>query len=300
MSGTGWMARFLPRRRGLRHAWYWAVVLLVIAATAYLHGRSAGAQDVVNRLTGPSGRHLLGTDELGRDVMYETVVGLPWSIEVSVLATAIAGVVGVVIGVLSGWFDTWWARVILRLVDFQVAFPFVVLGVVLIGVLGRGTMQVALVLGVAIWPLVARVVYAEVLQMRGWGYVVYARLVWSSSFPVLIRHVVPAVWGRVVVICAFVLGDIVGAAAALSLLGIGPSLGTPTWGNLLFDGQQYLDTAPWIAIAPSIALVLLVVFVNLFADMLAGRVDGRDRRRDGAVGAAGDRPTEALTAPDAV
>lgn len=288
------LTRLRPRRRGLRHAWYWAVVLLLLAATAYLHGRSGGPQDVLNRLTGPSSHHLLGTDELGRDVLYQTVIGLPWSIEVSVLATAIAAVIGIVVGVASSWYDRWWARVVLRLVDFQVAFPFVVLGVVLIGVLGRGTLQVSVVLGVAIWPLVARVVHAEVKQVSGKGYVVYARLVSSNSFPVLFRHVVPAVWGRVVVICAFVLGDIVGAAAALSLLGIGPPLGTPTWGNLLAEGQQYLGEAPWIAIAPSIALVLLVVFVNLLADMLARSAVAGRRRRDGADVV--EPPVAALTA----
>jgi peptide/nickel transport system permease protein len=267
------------RRRGPRHAWYWVVLLLVIVATIVLHGDPAPPDNVLERFQGPSRNHWFGTDELGRDVFKSVVVGLSWSVEVSALGTALAALIGIVVGVVAGWYDRWWARLVLRLIDFQVSFPFVVLGVVLIGIVGRGTLQIALVLGVAIWPLVGRIVYAEVLQMRSKGYVVYSRLVSRNSFVVLTRHVIPAVWGRVMVICAFVLGDLVGAAAALSLLGIGPALGTPTWGNMLAVGQQYLGSAPWMVLAPSLALVLLVVFVNLFADMLAARADGRDRLR---------------------
>lgn len=272
--------------RGARHAWYWTILLLIIIATIWLHGASSAPQHIIERFTAPNGGHWLGTDELGRDVIHQTIVGLPWSVEVSALGMAIAVFIGTVVGLVAGWSERWWARIILRLVDFQVAFPFVVLGVVLIGVLGRGTLQIAFVLGVAIWPLVGRVVYAETLQQRQQGYVVYARLVTSSSLAVIARHVLPAIWGRIAVVAAFVFGDIVGAAAALTLLGIGPPLGTPTWGNLLADGQQYLARAPWIAIAPSIALVLLVVFVNLLADRLATATDKRTAAAVAVIGSA--------------
>jgi peptide/nickel transport system permease protein len=261
--------------RGARHAWYWTILLVIIVATVWLHGAEPAPQHIIERFTAPNASHWLGTDELGRDVIHQTIVGLSWSVEVSALATVIAVLIGTVVGLVSGWSQRWYARIILRFVDFQVAFPFVVLGVVLIGVLGRGTMQIASVLGVAIWPLVGRVAYAETLQQREQGYVVYARLVTSSSVTVIARHVLPAIWGRIAVIAAIVFGDIVGAAAALTLLGIGPPIGTPTWGNMLASGQQFLARAPWIAIGPSIALVLLVVFVNLLADRLASFTDKR-------------------------
>jgi peptide/nickel transport system permease protein len=259
--------RFLPR--GVKSSLYWAMSLLIIGLTIWKHGDGHAEQTIKNRLQSPSSAHWLGTDGVGRDNLKELLQGLPWSVEVSLLATLIAAVVGTIVGVISGWYGQWWARAILRLVDFEVAFPFVVMAVVLIGVLGRGTPQIALVLGIALWPLVARVVHGETLQLREQDYVVYSNIVWGGGLRVIREHLIPALLIRVSVVSAFVFGDILGAAAALSLLGIGPSLETPTWGNMLSDGQQFLNRDPWIAFSSALALIVLVVFVNLLADRLA-------------------------------
>lgn len=261
----GW--RLLPR--GVKSSLYWAVSLGILALTLWKHGDGHAEQNIEERLQGPSGEHWLGTDGAGRDNIAEILHGLPWSIEVALLATLIAAVIGAVVGVTSGWYGHWWARAILRLVDFEVAFPFVVMAVVLIGVLGRGTLQIAFVLGIALWPLVARVVYGETLQLREQEYVVYSNLLWGSGPRVIREHLIPALLIRIAVVSAFVFGDVLGAAAALSLLGIGPSLETASWGNMLADGQQYLSRDPWIAFSSALALVALLVFVNLLADRLA-------------------------------
>jgi ABC-type dipeptide/oligopeptide/nickel transport system permease subunit len=270
MASTNASARRpFVRSRGVKSSLYWVISLLILGVTIWKHGDGHAAQTIKDRLQSPSSAHWLGTDSVGRDNLKELLQGVPWSIEVSLLATLIAAVVGTAIGVVSGWYGHWWARAILRLVDFQVAFPFVVMAVVLIGVLGRGTLQISLVLGIALWPLIARVVYSETLQLREQEYVVYSNILWGSGLRVIREHLIPALLIQVSVVSAFVFGDILGAAAALSLLGIGPSLETPSWGNMLADGQQYLDRDPWIAFSSALALILLVVFVNLLADRLA-------------------------------
>jgi peptide/nickel transport system permease protein len=276
-----------PRRlltsRGVRSSLFWVVGLGILGLTVYYHGRGHAPQRIADRLQGPSAEHWLGTDSVGRDNVAELLAGLPWSIEVSLLATAIAAVLGTLIGVASGWYGNWWSRALLRLVDFEVAFPFVVLAVVLIGVLGRGQLQIAFVLGVSLWPLVARVVHGETLQLREKEYVVYANLVWGNGWRVIREHLVPALMIRVAVVSAFVFADVLGAAAALSLLGIGPSLETPSWGNMLAEGQHYLQRAPFIAFSSALALIFLVVFVNLLADRLARAVERSGAALAGAI-----------------
>jgi peptide/nickel transport system permease protein len=261
--------RWLPCRPGVKSSLYWIISLAILGVVIWKHSASHATGSILGRLQGPSAQHWLGTNSVGADNLHELLQGLPWSVETGLLATVFAAVLGTVVGVVAGWYRHWWARAILRLVDFQVAFPFVVLGVVLIEVLGRGTFQIALVLGISMWPIVARVVYGETLQLREREYVVYSNLVWGSGLRVMREHLVPAVSIRVAVVSAFVFGDSLGAAAALSLLGIGPSLETPSWGSMLADGQQYLDNDPWISYSSAIALVLLMLFVNLLADRLA-------------------------------
>ncbi len=259
--------RLLPR--GVKSSLYWLISLVILGLAVWKHGAGHAEQNIRDRLQGPSAQHWLGTDGAGRDNLQELLHGLPWSVEVALLATLIAAAVGTVVGVTTGWYGRWWSRAVLRLVDFEVAFPFVVMAVVLIGVLGRGTLQIALVLGLALWPLVARVVHSETLQLREQEYVVYSNLVWGNGLRVIREHLIPALLIRVAVVSAFVFGDVLGAAAALSLLGIGPSLETSSWGNMLADGQQYLNRDPWIAMSAAAALVLLLVFVNMLADRLA-------------------------------
>ena len=266
LTGAIGPRRSRPRRSGI--GWLLLVGVLV-AAVIVLHGDKGAPHNLGQTLLAPGHKaHVLGTDDLGRDVLLQVIAGLPWSIEVSTLAVAIAAALGVSVGTFAGWSRGYGARAALRLVDFYVAFPFIVFAVVLIGVVGRGTAQLAVVLGLGIWPIVARVAYSETLRIKEEEYVAYARMVWQRDRTVVVRHVLPALAKRVAVVCAFVFGDVLGASSALSLLGIGPPLGTPTWGNMLADGQQYLDTAPWIAGGAGLALVILTVIVNAMADRI--------------------------------
>lgn len=253
------------RRFLARHLW-WMFILLLAVVTVALHDYHGGQQNLNVALKSPSWHHLLGTDDLGRDVLEEVLTGLPWSVEVSTVATIVAGLLGLVIGVAAAWYDGIASRAALRLIDFYVAFPFIVFAVVLVGVVGRGTTQLGVILGTGVWPIVARIVYGETQRIREEEYVVYARVVWQRDLAVITRHVLPALSRRFSVVCAFIFGDVLGASAGLGLLGIGPPLGTPNWGSQLATGQQYLANAPWIAGGAALALVLFVVIVNLLAD----------------------------------
>lgn len=253
---TSWVGRNL----------WWLFLVLLALATVLLHGYHGGQENLNQTLLAPSLRHPLGTDDLGRDVLQSVLAGLPWSVEVSALATAVAGALSLVVGIVAAWYSGLASRAALRLIDFYVAFPFVVLAIVLIGVVGRGTTQLGIILGLGIWPIVARIVYSEARRIKEEEFVVYARVVWHSDIQVIVRHVVPSLFKRFAVVSAFVFGDVLGASAALAFLGIGPPLGTPNWGSQIASGQQYLSTAPWIAAGPGAALVILVVLVNLLAD----------------------------------
>lgn len=248
-----------------RHLWWMFLVLLVVV-TILLHGYHAGAENLNVTLEGPSWHHIFGTDDLGRDVFQEVLTGLPWSVEVGALATAVAAALGLVVGILAAWYNGIVSRAALRLIDFYVAFPFIVFAIVLVGVVGRGTTQLGLILGMGVWPIVARIVYGETRRIKEEEFVVYAQVIWHNDMAVIVRHVLPALSRRLAVVCAFVFGDVIGASAGLGVLGIGPPLGTPNWGAQLQTGQQYLANAPWIAGSAALALILLVVIVNLLAD----------------------------------
>lgn len=268
--GKGGSDRRLKRDRPVRsflgrHLW-WMFIVFTAVTTVVLHDYHGGQQNLNVALQGPSWHHIFGTDDLGRDVFQEVLTGLPWSVEVSTLATIVAGVLGMVVGILAAWYNGFVSRAALRLIDFYVAFPFVVFAIVLIGVVGRGTTQLGLILGMGVWPIAARIVYGETLRIKEEEFVVYARIVWHNDVAVIVRHVFPALSRRFAVVCAFLFGDVLGASAGLALLGIGPPLGTPNWGSQLSTGQQYLGTAPWIAGGAAVALVLFVVIVNLLAD----------------------------------
>jgi peptide/nickel transport system permease protein len=241
-------------------------VLLLLAICLIVPHIPGGAQNLALQTNGPTTKHILGTDDVGRDVLYRVVAGLPWSIEVSAIAVAVALLLAGFFGIVGGWYEGIVSRLAYRVIDFYVAFPFIVFAIVLIAVVGRSRLDLGVVLGLGVWPILGRIIYGEVLQIKRAEFILYARIVRGSGRSVIFRHVIPSLFRRVSVVSAFVFADVLGASAALSLLGLGPSPETATLGNVLATGQEYLITAPWIVISASAALVLLIVSVNLLAD----------------------------------
>jgi ABC-type dipeptide/oligopeptide/nickel transport system permease subunit len=224
---------------------------------------------------GPSGAHWLGTDRLFRDVLARLAAGARVSLVIGLAATAIATALGTVVGVVAGWFEGRWVdAVLMRIVDVGLAFPFLLIVMALGAALDRTTQTtIFLTLGLTGWLGTARVVRAKTMQVRSLDFIAAARALGQDAPGILLRHVLPNVAGLVLVAATVSVAQMILAESVLSYLGGGIAPPTPTWGYMLFDGQDYFAAAPWIALAPGIAILLAVLGFNLLGEGLRDALD---------------------------
>ena len=252
-----------------------AGLLLVVILTLFgqrISGFDPSAQAPASRLLPPgTARHLLGTDQLGRDVLSRVAAGFQWSRAVGILATAIGGAAGTLAGVLAGWNQGWPRTLLTRLMDTAIAFPYLVLATAVIAVSGHGFWALVLILGLGAWVAFARVVYAETRSIKSREYVLAARLLGIPVYRILATYVLRGLRATLLVVAAFVFADLLVAEASLSFLGVGAPLGSPSWGNMLAAAREYVFTAPWLLYGPAAAVVLAVMTANLLGDGLARR-----------------------------
>jgi peptide/nickel transport system permease protein len=247
------------------------LVALVIctAFTDALAGFDAEAQSLSERLLPPlTDGHLLGTDKLGRDLFARVLHGFRWSLPVGFLAAVIATLLGTVIGVSAGWSENWVRTALTRLIDLGISFPYFVLATAVIAIVGRGFWTLVLVLGLVAWVSMARVIYAETRALKEREYILAARLMGVAPLRIVATYVLRGLRHRIMVMFAFVFADLLVAEAALSFLGIGAPVGTPSWGNMLFTARENIFSAPWMLWAPALAVVLAVVTANFIGDGL--------------------------------
>ncbi|MEM8589976.1 MAG: ABC transporter permease [Pseudomonadota bacterium] len=220
---------------------------------------------------------VLGTDQLGRSLLWRVAAGMPWSLGIAFTAAVIAMTLGTAAGLLAAWSPGPIRRIVQHLVDTVIAFPSLVLAVTVIALLGRGFWPLAATLGLATWPIAARVVYAEAMSISKRDYVMAARLAGVGSTTILITHVLPALRPTLLVMFAFTFADMLIAESALSFLGIGVPLTAPSWGNMLSESREYLVEAPQQMLVPATAIVLAVVAFNLIGDGVAAKARSRSR-----------------------
>jgi peptide/nickel transport system permease protein len=231
--------------------------------------RAPGWQD-------PGGRvHLLGTDHLGRDILARVTHGSRIALFVGFAAVAISGVLGMTIGLASGYFGGRVDDVFMRLADIQLAFPFILLAIAVIGVLGPSLRNIIIVIGVSSWVVYARVVRGEVLSLREREFVQAAVALGSGDSRILIRHILPNAFTPWLVVATLDMARVIVVESALSFLGLGVQPPTPTWGGMLADGRVYLSTAWWLATFPGVAILVTVLGINLFGDGLRDTLDPR-------------------------
>jgi peptide/nickel transport system permease protein len=229
-------------------------------------------------LEGGSRQHLLGTDHLGRDILSRVIFGSRISLGVGILAVIISGFLGVGAGLMAGFYGRRLDVTIMRLVDIQLAFPFILLALAVIGVLGPGLRNVILVLGVAGWMVYARVVRAQVLSVREREFVEAARAVGASDLRIIRRHVLPNTLAPVIIVGTFAVATCIITEASLTFFGLGVEATIPTWGSMLSDGRAYMGTAWWLTTFPGLAMMLTVLSVNLIGDWLREYIDPRMRQ----------------------
>jgi peptide/nickel transport system permease protein len=279
-----WVVFFqrLARRRTALFG-FCVVVVVVFAALAapLLTPYDPTVQDIGERLKAPgwhdaAGRlRPLGTDHLGRDLLARVIYGARPALLVGFAAVVISGVLGMLVGLLSGYFGGWIDDVFMRLADIQLAFPFILLAIAVIGVVGPSLTTIIVVIGVSSWVVYARIVRGAVLSVREREFVQAARALGGRDMRVLARHVLPNVLTPWLVVATLDMARVIVIESALSFLGLGVQPPTPTWGGMLADGRVYISTAWWLATFPGLAILVTVLGINLFGDGLRDTLDPR-------------------------
>lgn len=274
--------RSLLRRKLALFGMVVIVIMLALAITApFLTEHDPTEIDIVKRLNPPGwedesgARHLLGTDTLGRDVWARLVYGARISLLVGFSAVFIAGTLGVLLGLLAGYFGGTLDDVIMRVADTQLAFPFILLAISIIAVLGPGLLKVIAVLGISGWVQYGRIVRGQVISLREQEFVQSGRAIGAPNARIILRHILPNTWAAVIVIASFSVASTILAESSLSFLGLGVPPEVPTWGGMLAEGREYLELAPWLATFPGLAIALTVFGINVVGDWLRDYLDPR-------------------------
>lgn len=268
-----------------------ALVFLFLTALAAIFGPliapfDPNRQNLVLRLadpmtTGPDGGVFwLGSDALGRDVLTRLLYGARISLTVGIAAISVGGTIGIVAGLMAGYFGGWVDDVVMRLGDIQLAFPFILLAIMFLVVLGSGVWNLVLVLGIGQWVTYARIVRADTLSLREKEFVEAARALGDSTPSIIFRTILPNILAPLTVIASFNVASVILSEAALSFLGLGVPPSVPTWGSMLAESRDTLVANKWwLAVFPGVAIMLTVLSFNILGDWLRDFLDPRLRER---------------------
>lgn len=253
--------------------------VLVALTCQWIAPYSPNHIDVNNILAGPSGAHLLGTDELGRDLLTRLMYGARISLEVAGASVAVAALVGTAAGGLAGIRRGWLETVVLRATDVALGFPEILLAIVLMAILGVSLVNVIIAIAVAYIPQFVRISWGSVLVLREQNYVQSARLSGRPDRYILWRHLVPNMLPQLIVQATLSLGSAILAESALSYLGLGVEPPTADWGSMISTGQEYISVSIWYTLFPGLAIAVAVLGFNLLGDSLTRLLDPRRGRR---------------------
>ena len=252
------------------------VLLLFILAAALapvLAPYSFSEMDLLHRLAPPSGAHLFGTDEGGRDILTRMLYGARVSLFVGVAPTFLSMAIGAFLGILSGYMGGWVDAAIMRVADIMLAFPSILLAMVIMYTLGDGIENVVLTLALVNWASVARIVRSQTLKLKQSEYVEAARTIGVSRAKIMLRHIFPNCMPTFIVLFTLNIPEAILTESSLSFLGLGIQPPQASWGLMISAGRQYLYTAPWVSFLPSLAIMLVVLSFNFLGDGLRDVLD---------------------------
>ncbi|MFK5635870.1 MULTISPECIES: ABC transporter permease [unclassified Ornithinimicrobium] len=257
------------------------VVLFVLVGmfAPWISPQDPNLQDLAGRLQPPlSEGHLLGTDGLGRDVLSRLIHGTRISLIVGFSAVLLSAVIGIAVGLVSGYVGGWVDSLLMRIVDAWLAFPFLLLAIAIVAVLGRGLDNIVIALVITGWVLYARLVRGETLSLREREFVLSARGLGASPMTIMLKHILPNCMAPILVVATLEVGVVIVTEASLSFLGLGASASEPSWGAMLSDGRAYLTRAWWLATLPGLAIFGIVLAVNILGDSLRDALDPRHEK----------------------
>jgi peptide/nickel transport system permease protein len=277
------LRRLVRRRTALFGLGVVVIVLLAAAFAPWLAPFDPLEQDINQRLKEPGWQnaagqvHPLGTDHLGRDILARVIFGSRIALVVGLSAVLISGVLGMMIGLVAGYFGGTVDDFFMRLADIQLAFPFILLAIAVIGVLGPSLRNIIIVIGVSSWVVYARVVRGEVLSIRERDFVQAAIALGSRDGRILVRHVLPNAFTPWLVVATLDMARVIVIESALSFLGLGVQPPEASWGSMINAGRGYLRQAPWIVFGPGAALFVTVLGLNFLGDAVRDALDPRSR-----------------------
>ena len=257
-----------------------AVAMIVVAAAAPLIAPlspSAQFADAVLKGPGAVERHALGTDEFGRDILSRIIWGARISLQVGLASVVFAFVLGVPLGIYAGYRGAWAEVAVMRATDMLMAFPTLLLALIIVTALGGTLMNEILAIGVALTPNFVRLARSLTLSIREQDYIMAARAIGTGQLRVMVRHVFPNALYALVVVATLYIATAIRTEAGLSFLGLGIPPPTPSWGNILSEGRQYIKCCPWITTFSGLAIMLAVLAFNLVGDALRDLLDPRLR-----------------------
>ena len=228
-------------------------------------------------LEGGSFTYFLGTDRQGFDILSRIVHGARISLAISLLAIALGGGVGTLLGLIAAYRGGWVDTLIMRIVDIKLAFPSILLALVLVAVMGGGFTTVVLVIALLLWARFARMLRGEALSIKEQDFIARAQVAGASPMRIMMRHIFPNVVNTVVVLATLEIGHVIILESTLSFLGAGLQQPTPAWGLMVADGRTLIVSAWWLFFFPTLAIVLTVLAMNLLGDWLRDRLDPKLR-----------------------
>ena len=252
-------------------------MLAMAVFAAFLAPFDPNAQDLYHVLEGPSAQHLLGTDDVGRDLLSRVIFGARATLMMGALSTLFSAVIGVCIGLVSGYKGGLIDMIVMRITDTFMCIPALVLMLVMVSALGPGMHSVVISITLLSWTWFARIVRGQVMLVRELPYVEAARALGASGFRIMFKHLLPNVMAPVIITATIALGGNIMLESAVSFLGLGVQQPTPSWGNELRIGYSYLEIVPLFSIAPGLMITLSVLAFNFLGDGLRDILDPRLR-----------------------
>ncbi|MDY2596198.1 MAG: nickel transporter permease [Oliverpabstia sp.] len=254
------------------------LVLLTAVLAEYIVPYDPYAQDLSNALLPPGGKHLLGTDRYGRDMLSRVIMGGQTTIFSSLLLVLIIMVVGTMIGIICGYHGGKVDTLLMRISDVFLAFPGMVFAIAVAGVTGGGVINAVVALACISWPKFARIARSQVMTLKQSSFIAAARLSGSGTWKIIFKHMLPNIAGPILITGVLDIGTMMMEIAGLSFLGLGAVPPVAEWGSMMSNGRSMLQTSPWVILVPGFAIFITVMLFNLLGDTVRDVMDPRRKK----------------------